>query len=110
MGWIRIMSRRKSSTDIALKPPDKEEMEAALSSLQEELNYRLICEMYTSARSDERMLWVERISMTAYEQGRVDSKGIVSVWRRIQNYFRKKKERYGVWQLVNSLRDFPWIN
>ncbi|MBQ9320841.1 MAG: hypothetical protein IJ239_00560, partial [Eubacterium sp.] len=61
----------------------------------------LLCEMFTSEWSHERMLWVESISMTAYEQkqSRAKAKGIASVWRRIQNYFRERKRgmEYGNW-------------
>ena len=114
MDWIRIMSklREMKLADMAFMQKKtghmtaqdtvtglgKGELENYLHFLQEELNYRLLCEEPACNIALGQTLWVEKIEVFSFEQREEKKK----------QKLKKGKRGRKLWRLVNSLRDFPW--
>lgn len=100
MSWKRILSKRKKDGAETDSPgPTEGEVKEYLAALVAELNLRLLLESgeYNPASGDrdicmappENMLWVENITLTAYEEAKP-----VRGWRRgliiLVNVLRKR--------------------
>lgn len=95
MDWKRIMNKRHKKTDEkeaetvneekAKEEAVKEVIEQFFTRLLPEINLHLLLDMETMAQ--DRLLWVEAITVTAYQKvpliEQLQKPGIIRIWKRL---------------------------
>lgn len=76
-----------------------------------EMNLRLLLDEELGLGKEDRILFVESISVTGIQgpaKRKSGKKGEESLFERIKLYFKRKKEL--LWQLLNSLLGYRWTS
>lgn len=76
-----------------------------------EMNLRLLLDEELGLGKEERILFVESVSVTGVRspaKRKSVKKGKKSLFERIKQYFKRKKE--SLWQLLNSLLGYRWTS
>lgn len=76
-----------------------------------EMNLRLLLDDELGLGKEDRILFVERVSVTGIRspaERKSVKKGKKSLFERIKLYFKRKKE--SLWQLLNSLLGYRWTS